>query len=75
MKIPVWTVNHMSISSPIMIGLTVKLFADDVKMYVIINNVNDFVILQEGIDARTSCMVRPFATASFFTKMHFFTSW
>jgi len=32
-------------------GLTVKLFADDVKMYAIINDVNDSVLLQEGLDA------------------------
>jgi len=32
-------------------GLTVKLFADDVKMYAIINNVNDSVLLQEGLYA------------------------
>jgi len=32
-------------------GLTVKLFADDVKMYAIINDINDYVLLQEGLDA------------------------
>jgi len=32
-------------------GLTVKLFADDVKMYVIINDVNNSVLLQERLDA------------------------
>jgi len=32
-------------------GLTVKLFADDVKMYAIISDVNDSVLLQEGLDA------------------------
>jgi len=32
-------------------GLTVKLFADDVKIYAIINDVNDSVLLQEGLDA------------------------
>jgi len=32
-------------------GLTVKLFADDVKMYANINDVNDSVLLQEGLDA------------------------
>jgi len=32
-------------------GLTVKLFADDVKMYPIINDVNDSVLLQEGLNA------------------------
>jgi len=29
-------------------GLTVKLFADEVKMYAIINDINDSVLLQEG---------------------------
>jgi len=33
-------------------GLTVKLFADDVKMYAIINDVNDSVLLQEGLDGQ-----------------------
>jgi len=32
-------------------GLTVKLFADDVKIYAIINDVNDSVLLQKGLDA------------------------
>jgi len=32
-------------------GLTVKLFADDVKMYAITNEVNDSVLLQEELDA------------------------
>jgi len=32
-------------------GLTVKLFADDVQIYAIINDVNDYVLLQEGLDA------------------------
>jgi len=31
-------------------GLNVKLFADDVKMYAIINDVNDSVLLQEGLN-------------------------
>jgi len=30
-------------------GLTINLFADDVKMYAIINNVNDSVLLHEGL--------------------------
>jgi len=34
-------------------GLTVKLFADDVKIYAIINDVNDSVLLQEGSTAST----------------------
>jgi len=32
-------------------GLTAKLFGDDVKMYAIVNGVNDSVLLQEGLDA------------------------
>jgi len=32
-------------------GLTVKLFADDVNIYAIINDLNDSVLLQEGLDA------------------------
>jgi len=32
-------------------GLIVKSLADDVKMYAIINYVNDSVLLQEGLDA------------------------
>jgi len=32
-------------------GLTVKLFADDVKMYAIINYIYDSVLLQDGLDA------------------------
>jgi len=31
--------------------VNVKLFADDVKIYAIINDVNDSVLLQEGLDA------------------------
>jgi len=31
-------------------SLTVKLFADDVKIYAIINDFNDSVLLQEGLD-------------------------
>jgi len=34
-------------------SLTVKLFADDAKMYAIINDVNDSVLLQEGLDVHT----------------------
>jgi len=53
-------------------SLTVKLFADDVQMYAIINDVNDSV--NDCYFARrfwcTLCMVRPLATASFITKMH-----
>jgi len=32
-------------------GLTVKLFADDEKIFAIINNVDDSVLLQERLDA------------------------
>jgi len=32
-------------------GLTDRLFAEDVKMYAIISDVNDSVLLQEGLDA------------------------
>jgi len=32
-------------------GFTVELFADDVNIYAIINDINDSVVLQEGLDA------------------------
>ena len=32
-------------------GLTAKLFADDVKIYAVINDVNDTVAFQAGLDA------------------------
>jgi len=54
-------------------GLTVKLFADDVNIYAIINDFNDCSFARRTWC--TLCMVRPLTTASFITKMHNFTSW
>jgi len=55
-------------------GLTVKLFADDVKMYGIINVVNDSVLLQEGLDALyawSNLWQLPLSLQ----KMHYFRYW
>jgi len=47
-------------------GLTGKLFADDVKMYAIINDVNDLMQFMHG---------QTFGNCLFHYKMHYFTSW
>jgi len=55
-------------------GPTVKLFADDVKIYAIFNDVNDSVLLQEGLDALyawSDLWQLPLSLH----KMHYFTSW
>jgi len=53
-------------------GLTVKLFADDVKIYAIISDVNDSALLQGGLGAlyAWSDLWQLPLTASFITKMH-----
>jgi len=54
--------------------LNVKLFADDVIMYAIVNDVNDSVLLQEGLDA-LNAWPDLWQLPLSLQKMHYFTSW